>query len=85
MISAPLPIKGVEFYGEWKAAKKTNRLGRHKNNGVEIVLVSKGELKWEVENKEVELRANMLFYTLPWQEHGGVEEMQPSCEISYCA
>jgi AraC-like DNA-binding protein len=78
-----LSIPGVEFYGEWKAAKKPRRLGRHKNPGLEIVLVSKGELRWEVENKEVELRANTLFYTLPWQEHGGVEEMQPSCEISY--
>ncbi len=43
----------------------------------------RGELRWEVENQEVELRANSVFYTLPWQEHGGVEEMQPSCEISY--
>jgi AraC-like DNA-binding protein len=76
-------IGGVEFYGEWKAAKIPRRLPRHKNPGLEIVLVSKGELKWEVENKEIELRANSLFYTLPWQEHGGVEEMQPSCEISY--
>jgi len=76
-------INGVEFYGQWKTTKKPHRLPRHKNPGLEIVLVSKGELKWAVENKEVELRANTLFYTLPWQEHGGVEEMQPSCEISY--
>jgi len=83
MAGDPFSIKGVEFYGEWKAAKKPHRLPRHKNTGLEIVLVSKGELRWEVENKEVELRADTLFYTLPWQEHGGVEEMQPSCEISY--
>ncbi len=76
-------ISGVEFYGQWKTAKKPHRLPRHKNPGLEIVLISKGELKWEVENQERELRANTLFYTLPWQEHGGVEEMQPSCEISY--
>lgn len=76
-------IKGVEFYGEWKAAKKPYRLPRHKNNGLEIVLISKGQLKWEIENREAELQPNTLFYTLPWQEHGGVEELQPSCEISY--
>lgn len=76
-------IPGVEFYGEWKAAKKPYRLPRHKNTGLEIVLVSKGDLRWAVENREVKLRAGTLFYTLPWQEHGGVEEMQPSCEISY--
>jgi AraC family L-rhamnose operon regulatory protein RhaS len=83
MAADPFSIKGVEFYGEWKAAKKPYRLPRHKNPGLEIVLVSKGELRWEVENRPVELRANTVFYTLPWQEHGGVEEMQPSCEISY--
>jgi AraC family L-rhamnose operon regulatory protein RhaS len=47
------------------------------------VLVSKGELWWEVEGREVKLGADMLFYTLPWQAHGGVEETQPSNEISY--
>lgn len=83
MAGDPFSIEGLEFYGEWKAAKKTHQLPRHKNPGLELVLVSKGELRWEVENKEIELRADTLFYTLPWQEHGGVEEMQPSCEISY--
>jgi AraC family L-rhamnose operon regulatory protein RhaS len=83
MAHDPSPLPGVEFYGEWKTSKKPHRLSRHKNAGLEIVLVSKGELRWEVENREVELRADMLFYTFPWQEHGGVEEMQPSCEISY--
>ena len=83
MADRSFSIKGVEFYGQWKTTKKPHRLPRHKNPGLEIVFVSKGELKWAIENKEVELRANTLFYTLPWQEHGGVEEMQPSCEISY--
>lgn len=83
MAGDAFPIEGVEFFGEWKASKKPHRLPRHKNPGLEIVLVSKGELTWVVENREVKLRANTLFYTLPWQEHGGVEVLQPSCEISY--
>jgi AraC-like DNA-binding protein len=77
------PIQGVEFYGEWKPGKKLRRLAPHKNPGLEIVLVSKGEPRWKVEDREVKLRANTLFYTLPWQEHGGAEETQPNCEISY--
>lgn len=76
-------MEGIEFYGEWKATKKAHRLPRHRNPGLEIVLIAKGEFKWGVENQEVQLRANTLFYTLPWQEHGGVEELQPSCEIFY--
>jgi AraC-like DNA-binding protein len=79
----PATIAGVEFYGQWKSGKKLHPLPRHKNPGLEIVLVSKGELRWEVEGREVKLGADMLFYTLPWQAHGGVEELQPSSEISY--
>jgi AraC-like DNA-binding protein len=79
----PAGIKGLKFYGEWKSSKKPRSLRRHKNDGLEIVLISKGELTWVIEDREVQLKANTLFYTLPWQEHGGVEEMQPNCEISY--
>jgi AraC family L-rhamnose operon regulatory protein RhaS len=83
MRRASSSIRGIEFYGQWKSGKKLHRLPRHKNPGLEIVLVSKGELRWEVEGREVTLGADMLFYTLPWQAHGGVEELQPSTEISY--
>ena len=80
----PSPIKGIHFHGKWEAGKKQqHRLGRHKNPGLEIVLVSKGEVDWVVEGKQERVMADMLFYTLPWQEHGGVEELQPSSEISY--
>ncbi len=76
-------IRGVEFFGEWKPEKKLNHLPRHKNPGLEIVLLTKGELWWEVEGQETRLGPGTLFYTLPWQEHGGVEELQPSSEILY--
>jgi AraC family L-rhamnose operon regulatory protein RhaS len=83
MHQRPSSIPGVGFYGQWKSAKKPHRLGRHKNPGLEIVLISKGELRWEIEGREFLLGADTLFYTLPWQAHGGVEELQPSSEISY--
>jgi AraC-like DNA-binding protein len=79
----PTAIRGLRFYGDWKTGKKLHRLARHKNPGLEIVLVSKGELRWEIEGRESTLGADTLFYTLPWQAHGGVEEMQPSSEIAY--
>ena len=79
----PAAVPGLRFYGQWKSAKKLYRLGRHKNSGLEIVLVSKGELRWEIEGREYTLGADTLFYTLPWQAHGGVEEIQPSSEITY--
>lgn len=80
------PIEGVAFCGRWTSGKKLHRLPRHKNPGLEIVHVSKGQLRWEVEGREYRLGAGMLFYTLPWQVHGGVEEIQPSSEIEFfCA
>jgi AraC-like DNA-binding protein len=79
----PKAIRGLRFYGQWKPAKKLYRLGRHKNPGLEIVLISKGELRWEIEGREFTLGPGTLFYTLPWQAHGGVEEWQPSSEIAY--
>ena len=79
----PAAVPGLRFYGQWKSAKKLYRLGRHKNSGLEIVLVSKGELRWEIEGREYTLGADTIFYTLPWQAHGGVEEIQPSSEITY--
>lgn len=79
----PPAIPGLRFYGQWKSEKKPYRLGRHKNSGLEVVLISKGELRWEIEGREYTVGAGTLFYTLPWQAHGGVEEIQPSSEISY--
>jgi AraC-like DNA-binding protein len=83
MRRASATIPGIKFYGQWKSGKKLHSLPRHKNPGLEIVHVSKGELRWEVEGREVTLGADTLFFTLPWQVHGGVEELQPSSEISY--
>lgn len=79
----PSSIRGLNFFGQWKSGKKLHRLPRHKNPGLEIVFVSKGELRWEVEGRALTVGADTLFYTLPWQVHGGVEEVQPSSEISY--
>ncbi len=79
----PKAIRGLQFFGQWNSGKKLHRLARHKNPGLEVVLISKGELRWEIEGREFTLGPDTLFYTLPWQAHGGVEEVQPSSEISY--
>jgi AraC family L-rhamnose operon regulatory protein RhaS len=83
MRSTREPILGLQFCGQWKSGKKLHRLPRHRNPGLEIVHVSRGQLRWEVEGREYRLGAGMLFFTLPWQVHGGVEEVQPSSEISF--
>ena len=79
----PKPIPGLEFCGEWKSTKKLRRLPRHRNEGLEIVLITKGAVRWVIEDREFSLKANTFFYTLPWQDHGGRDEIQPSCEILY--
>ena len=77
------PEPGICFYGAWTSTKKQRRLGLHRNDGLEIVLVTKGEVRWAIDGRVAPVKANMFFYTLPWQEHGGIEEIQPSCEILY--
>jgi AraC family L-rhamnose operon regulatory protein RhaS len=77
------PVPGLLFYGEWKSSKQARILPRHKNDGLEIVLLSKGEVTWAIEDRVAPLKANTFFYTLPWQEHGGATDVQPNCEISY--
>src|SRR5262245_53520728 len=74
---------GVLFHGRWRPRKKLFTLGTHKNPGVEIVLLTRGQLRWEVEGQAEDLRPGMLFFTLPWQEHGGVEEVQKSATIAW--
>jgi len=51
-------------------------LTRHRNAGLEIVLLSRGHLQWQVEGRSELLTPGSVFFTLPWQEHGSVDEFE---------
>jgi hypothetical protein len=49
----------------------------HRNAGLEIVYVSRGHLRWRIEDRACEPRAGFIFYTFPWELHGSLEEFEP--------
>ncbi len=49
----------------------------HRNTGLEIVYVSRGHLRWRIENRTYELGPGTIFYTFPWELHGSVDEFEP--------
>lgn len=52
-------------------------LRSHRNPGLEIVYVSRGHLLWQTEGRVEAVSAGSVFFTLPHQEHGSVEEFEP--------
>jgi AraC-like DNA-binding protein len=55
----------------------------HKNQGLEIVYLERGALKWHVEHRDVYLPPNSVFFTLPWQLHGSLDEYNPGHRIHW--
>ncbi len=55
----------------------TRRLPRHRNPGLEIVLLERGVLQWQVEGVVETVQPGQVFFTLPWQEHGSVLAFEP--------
>lgn len=53
------------------------RLPTHRNAGLEIVFLERGHLRWQVEDREELVAPGSIFFTLPWQKHGSLEEFEP--------
>lgn len=70
-------------YGLWLPQKKRRSLPLHRNEGLEIVLITHGFVEWEVEGKVEVAHAGDLFYTLPWQRHGGVHGLEHNAGLCY--
>ncbi len=58
-------------------------LSPHFNSGIEICVVHKGVFRWQVEGKIVEIGPGEASMTLPWQEHGGVDDCLEIGELSW--
>ncbi|MDB6093523.1 MAG: AraC family transcriptional regulator [Verrucomicrobia bacterium] len=55
----------------------TRTLVTHRDHGLEIVLLEKGALNWHVEGRVERVTAGSVYFSLPWQEHGSVDEFEP--------
>lgn len=54
-----------------------SQLPLHRNPGLEIVYLSRGHLRWEVEGRPEQVRPESVFYTFPWERHGSRDEYEP--------
>ena len=52
-------------------------LGTHRDGGLEIILLEKGALNWQIEGRVERVAAGSVYFSLPWQEHGSVDEFEP--------
>jgi AraC-like DNA-binding protein len=55
----------------------------HRNDGLELVYVTQGRVRWNIEGRHVDAAPETVTFTLPWQEHGVVGEIVPSTELYY--
>jgi len=52
-------------------------LPTHRDFGLEIIYLEKGALNWHVEGRVERVTAGSVYFSLPWQEHGSVDEFEP--------
>ncbi len=80
--SADIAGSAIVQTGHWSPAKR-RALPTHRNEGVEVVYIDKGRLRWHVEGQVETVPPGSVFFTLPWQAHGSVEQAEPNCELYY--
>lgn len=60
------------------------QLRAHRNPGLEIVWLERGTLLWQVEGRAERVPQGHVFFTLPWQRHGSVQEFEPGHFWHFC-
>jgi len=68
--------------GVWRAGKR-QRLPQHRNPGLEVVCVTGGHAAWRVEGVTYRVPPGSVFFTWPWERHGGVQEIQPGLDLAF--
>jgi AraC family L-rhamnose operon regulatory protein RhaS len=66
-------MDAMRYFGRGRARS----LGTHRDYGLEIVYLEKGALNWHVQGRVERVKAGSLFFSLPWEEHGSVDEFEP--------
>lgn len=62
-----------EEYGKGSIA----RLPNHQNGGLELHYISSGHLHWQIGKQVYLLPPRSVFFTFPWEEHGGTSDFEP--------
>ena len=74
-----LPSKPVNFSDlfEEYGCGSIARLPRHQNGGFELHYIEKGHLHWQIEGRAFVVPPGSVFFTFPWEKHGGIGEFEP--------
>src|SRR5271155_5252081 len=62
-----------EEYGQGSIA----RLPPHQNGGLELHYISSGHLHWRIEDRVYLVPPRSVFFTFPWEKHGGTSDFEP--------
>jgi len=49
----------------------------HRDYGLEIIYLEKGALNWHAEGRVERVTAGSVYFSLPWERHGSVDEFEP--------
>ena len=52
-------------------------LPTHLDQGLEIIFLEKGALNWHAEGRVERVTAGSVYFSLPWEQHGSVDEFEP--------
>jgi AraC family L-rhamnose operon regulatory protein RhaS len=72
-------LKEIITYGRFQCRE----LSPHKNRGMEITYIAKGNLEWMVEGQVETVPQGSVFFTLPWQVHGSAAPREPDNAIHH--
>lgn len=73
--SALKPWPHIFMLGSHRRAKADPALMPHTNPGFEICYAVDGEFEWTVEDRDVRIRSGESSITMPWEKHGGRENI----------
>jgi len=74
-------MRVVLSHGRWIPRKQAYALGPHRNPGLELVYVIRGDVTWDYDGVPVPSPAHSITYTWPWQEHGSATRSVPPTEL----
>lgn len=74
------PSEGLDRLIDEYGHGSLHRLPLHRNPGLEIVYLAKGNLTWQCDGKREALHPDSIYFTLPWEVHGSCEEYEPGHE-----
>jgi len=72
-------MKEIISYGRFRCRE----LAPHRNRGMEITYVEQGMLDWMVEGRAESVVPGTIYFTLPWQVHGSVQDQEPENTVCH--